>query len=210
MYARELGNPPLLVVCDLSRIEIHTNFTGSAPRSVTITLDDLERDAPVGGDLTALSALRALFRDPGRLDPRQLRERVTQEATAQVGQVAQALQARGVSQEQASHFLMRVVFAMFAEDVGLLERGLLTKLLKRAREHPERSQGYFEDLFTAMQHGGEFWGTDVRHFNGGLFDDQSALGITKEDADALVRAATLDWAEVEPAIFGMLFVGPGR
>ena len=56
-----------------------------------------------------------------------------------------------------------------------------------------------------MQHGGEFWGTDVRHFNGGLFDDQSALSVTKEDADALVRAATLDWAQVEPAIFGTLF-----
>ncbi|SEI65776.1 Type II restriction/modification system, DNA methylase subunit YeeA [Deinococcus reticulitermitis] len=205
LYARELGNPPLLLVSDLSLIEIHTNFTGSSPRAIRITLDDIERDAPVGGDLSALAALRACFRDPARLDPRQLRERVTRDATARIGEVAQALAARGVAQTGAAHFLMRVVFAMFAEDVGLLERGLLTRLLRRAREYPERSQGYFQELFSAMQGGGEFWGTDIRHFNGGLFDDSAALGITQEDADALLAAATLDWAEVEPAIFGTLF-----
>ncbi|MCD0174581.1 hypothetical protein IHN32_01260, partial [Deinococcus sp. 14RED07] len=120
LYARELDNPPLLIVSDLNVIEIHTNFTGSSPRTLRITLDDIERDAPVGGDLTALQVLRAAFRDPGRLDPRQLRERVTQDATAQIGQVAQALAARGTAPIPAAHFLMRVVFAMFAEDVGLL------------------------------------------------------------------------------------------
>lgn len=205
LYARELGNPPLLVVSDLSTVEIHTNFTASTPRAIRLTLDDIARDAPVGGDLTALSALRALFRDPGKLDPRRLRERVTREATARIGQVAQTLTARGVSQVQAAHFLMRLVFAMFSEDVGLLPRGLLTRVLKRAREHPTRSQRYFQELFTAMQHGGEFWGEDIRHFNGGLFDDSAALGLTAGDADALLAASTLDWAQVEPAIFGTLF-----
>ncbi|BDP41033.1 hypothetical protein DAETH_10020 [Deinococcus aetherius] len=205
LYARELGNPPLLVVSDFQVIEIHTNFTASSPRTIRITLDDIERDAPVSGDLTALSALRALFRDLSKLDPRQLRERVTQDATARIGQVAQALTTRGTAQVEAAHFLMRLVFAMFSEDVGLLPRGLLTKVLKRAREHPERSQGYFQELFTAMQHGGEFWGEDVPHINGGLYEDGFALPITREDADALLAASTLDWSQVEPAIFGSLF-----
>nr|WP_168734646.1 type IIL restriction-modification enzyme MmeI [Deinococcus sp. KSM4-11] len=205
LYASELGNPPLLVVCDLNRIEIHTNFTGSSPRTIALTLDDIERDAPVGGDLTALSALRALFRDPGLLDPRQLRERVTQDATAQVGQVAQALTARGVDQTRAAHFLMREVFAVFAEDVGLLPRGLMTRVLKRAQLPPDRSESNFQELFAAMQGGGDFWGEDVRHFNGGLFDDGAALPITEGDARALLQAVTLDWAQVEPEIFETLF-----
>lgn len=205
MYAAELGNPPLLLVCDLHTLEIHTNFTGSAPRTLRLSLDDIAADAPVGGDLTALSALRACFREPGLLDPRLLRERVTADATARVGGVAQALTARGLPQTTAAHFLMRVVFAMFSEDVGLLPRGLLTRLLRRAREYPERSQGYFQELFAAMQGGGEFWGDDVRHFNGGLFDDGAALAITRDDAHALLGASTLDWAQVEPAIFGTLF-----
>ena len=29
-YREALENPPLLVVCDLDRFEIHTNFTGTA------------------------------------------------------------------------------------------------------------------------------------------------------------------------------------
>lgn len=29
LYARELDNPPLLVVCDFLTIQIHTNFTGT-------------------------------------------------------------------------------------------------------------------------------------------------------------------------------------
>lgn len=97
LYARELGNPPLLVVSDLVSIEIHTNFTASSPRTIRMTLDDIARDAAVGGDLTALGALRAMFHDPARLDPRQLRERVTQEATGQIGKVAQALKDRGAT-----------------------------------------------------------------------------------------------------------------
>jgi len=32
-YREALGNPPLLVVCDLARFEIHTNFTNTVPRA---------------------------------------------------------------------------------------------------------------------------------------------------------------------------------
>lgn len=206
LYARELGNLPLIITSDLSVIEVNTNFTSSNPKTYRVTLDDIERDAKVtGSDLTAMQVLRAALHDPAALDPRLARERITQDATRRIGQVAQSLLGRDHERTQVAHFLMRVVFAMFAEDVGLLERGLLTKVLLRAKQYPERSQGYFQELFTAMQHGGEFWGSDVRHFNGGLFDDGFALAVTAPDADALVAAAKLDWAEVEPAIFGTLF-----
>ena len=40
-YREALGNPPLLIVCDIARIEIHTNFTGTAKQKHTITLDTL-------------------------------------------------------------------------------------------------------------------------------------------------------------------------
>ena len=32
LYREALENPPLLVVCDLDRFQIHTNFTGTAGR----------------------------------------------------------------------------------------------------------------------------------------------------------------------------------
>lgn len=206
LYARDLGNPPLIVTTDFVELSVHTNFTGTAPKTFRLTLDDIEDDRKLEGtELTALQVLRAVFHDPSVLDPRLVRERITTDATGQVGAVARALVKAGHSKEQVAHFLMRVVFAMFSEDVGLLDKGLLTKLLERARKYPEKSQGYFAELFSAMSTGGEFWGTDIRYFNGGLFDDHDGLPITAEDAEALLNAAKLDWAEVEPAIFGGLF-----
>jgi hypothetical protein len=39
-----LGNPPLLVVCDLARFEIQTHFNSTVPRVYRFTLDDLAAD----------------------------------------------------------------------------------------------------------------------------------------------------------------------
>ena len=36
-----VGHPPLLVVSDIDTIEIHTNFTDTAKRVITLALDDL-------------------------------------------------------------------------------------------------------------------------------------------------------------------------
>src|SRR6185437_9809312 len=64
LYREALENPPLLVVCDLDRFEIHTNFTGTAKRVYAFDLDHLAEPAN-------LDALRKLFVDPDALRPGQ-------------------------------------------------------------------------------------------------------------------------------------------
>ncbi|GAQ23931.1 hypothetical protein DEIGR_400064 [Deinococcus grandis] len=205
LYAWELGNPPLLITSDFARIEVNTAFTGTSPKTYLIGLDDIEHNQVIkGGDLTALEILNSAFHAPENLDPRHFRERLTTTATRQVGQVALRMGQRE-GKARAAHMMMRLVFALFAEDVTLLERGLVTRVLERSRAHPENSQAYFQELFRAMKGGGEFWGHDIQHFNGGLFDEADALAITSDEAAALVEAAQLDWSEVEPSIFGTLF-----
>lgn len=44
MYAGALGNPPLLVTCDLDRFEVHTQFPGTVTQVLRFTLADLARD----------------------------------------------------------------------------------------------------------------------------------------------------------------------
>jgi len=39
----------------------------------------------------------------------------------------------------------------------------------------------------------------------GLFDDDAALPLEAEDIAELSRAASLDWAEIDPSIMGTLF-----
>lgn len=45
-YREDLGNPPLLVVCDLNRFEVHTNFERTRKRIYRFDLDDIEAGAP--------------------------------------------------------------------------------------------------------------------------------------------------------------------
>lgn len=205
LYQHDLENPPLLVVTDFVRFHVHTNFTGTPPLALSFTLDDLRGERVIWDGLTALEVLRAVFHRPERLNPRVRRERITRDVTVRVGEVARTLRARERDQRRVGHFLVRLVFALFAEDAGLLPNQLVQRVLRRAAEHPEKSQSYLAELFTVMSVGGEMWGEDVRHFNGGLFDGEDALALTREELLALVGAADLDWADVEPSIFGTLF-----
>jgi len=48
-YREALENPPLLVVCDMDRIVVHTNFTNTAPQVYSIPLADLGQRRKVPG-----------------------------------------------------------------------------------------------------------------------------------------------------------------
>jgi type II restriction/modification system DNA methylase subunit YeeA len=198
LYREDLENPPLLVVSDIETIEIHTNFTGSTKRVYRLTLDDLLKPEK-------LDLLRRAFTDPGSLNPKFYRERITQDATARIGDIALRLRERGEAPEAVAHFMMQLVFALFAEDISLLPNRLVTKILEKTKGNPDRAQQYLTSLFHAMSTGGEVLLEDVPYFNGGLFQSGDALHLESDELIILLRAAELDWGEVEPAIFGTLF-----
>ena len=69
LYREDLENPPLLVVCDMDRFEVHTNYTGTAKQVYAFNLADLAVPAPTETSMPPpLDVLRALFEDPERLD----------------------------------------------------------------------------------------------------------------------------------------------
>ena len=94
---------------------------------------------------------------------------------------------------------------MFAEDVGLLPGNMFTRMLESALSQPEQSAIQARKLFGAMSKGGSVGFDTVDWFNGGLFDNDSALPLDKNGIETTLRAAALDWSEVEPAILGTLF-----
>ena len=77
---------------------------------------------------------------------------------------------RGLEPQAVAHFLVRVVFCLFAEDVGLLERGLFTRLVTRTGSDPKKFARHVGELFSVMSTGGDFLLEPIRHFNGSLFD----------------------------------------
>ncbi len=206
LYREDLENPPLLVVCDLDRFVVHSNFTGTVKRTYDFRLEDLKANAPTPTcALPPLEVLRALFIEPERLRPQQSSAQVTEKAAAEFARLAESLRKRGSDPEQAAHFLMRLLFCLFAEDIGLLPSRLFTQLVERWRTRPDQFNGILRQLFAVMAKGGSFGVEEIAHFNGGLFSDDAALELAGDDLEVLLRAAALDWASVEPAIFGTLF-----
>src|SRR5919199_147824 len=70
LYKDDLENPPLLVVSDMERYEVHTNFTGTVKKVYRFTNADLPQPEN-------LKILRALFTDPNSLRPIHTPEGVT-------------------------------------------------------------------------------------------------------------------------------------
>jgi len=204
-YREDLENPPLLVVSDLQRIIIHTNFTGSAKQKHVLELEDLREPGK-------LELLRAVFFEPQRLHPMATSEALTQQAAGTIAAIAERMRKRGLDPHEVARFLDRVIFCLFAEDVGLLPKGLFTRLIETARE-----KGGFElmarQLFETMAGGGFFGADPIRHFNGDLFANGTVLAPCAEDLEALREAARLNWSALEPSIFGTLFergLDPGK
>jgi type II restriction/modification system DNA methylase subunit YeeA len=83
---------------------------------------------------------------------------------------------------------------------------LFTRLIESNLSRPEEFISKLRLLFTAMasEHG-SFGEHNIQYFDGGLFSDDEAYELTRDDLTVLSRAAGLSWASIEPAIFGTLF-----
>jgi type II restriction/modification system DNA methylase subunit YeeA len=208
-YREDLENPPLLVVSDFVRFEVHTNFTNTPALVYRFTLDDLILTTPVAGsDLSALDILRAVFQEPEKLKPGALEVRVTQKAAEQFTKLKNNLRARHEDNEAVARFIMQLLFCLFADSVGLLPEHMFRKAIVADRLEPKKFVRKLRKLFAAMATGdSEFGIATIHHFNGGLFrlDEDTVLDLTHEDLGILRNASQLDWGRVEPAIFGTLF-----
>ena len=205
-YREALESPPLLVVCDLDRFMVHTNWTNTSPAIYSFCLQDLLRnEATATCKLPPLEVLRALFVDPGRLKPGETTAQVTTKAATEFAKLANSLRSRKVPAERAGHYIMRLLFCLFSEDIGLLPDRLFTRLIEGNRRKPAEFVKKLRQLFAAMSNGGSFGADDIPYFDGGLFMDDEAYDLTVEDLGILSRAAALNWAAIEPAIFGTLF-----
>jgi hypothetical protein len=197
-YREDLRNPPLLVVCDLQIIEVHSNFTGTLKVREVFTLDDLlieERRL----------RLKQVWTAPEVFNPTARAVEVTRAAIDGLLKVADALKGRHEDPDEVAHFLVKCVFTLFAEDVGVLPRKTFAQLLEAAVEHPGDFKEMCGQLFTLMKGGGVSLVGRIPHINGGVFSNPVAPALERTEVQLLQRAAALDWRALEPSIFGTLF-----
>ena len=197
-YALALENPPLLIVSDMARFRIRTNWTNSVSETHEFALEDL-------ADAAVRDKLEWAMSDPERLRPGETRQALTERAASAFAALAQSLRARGHEPQAVAHFVNRLVFCMFAEDVGLLPDDMFTRMLEHARRRPADFAELASRLFGAMSDGGDIGFEAVAWFNGGLFDDNAALPLDRAEIETALAAAALDWSEIDPSILGTLF-----
>ncbi len=152
-----------------------------------------------------LAVLQAVFHNPEALRSKRTRAALTKEAADKFQTISDRLQHRNSDREAVAHFVNQLVFCFFADSVGLLPNGLWRRLLQTAERKPGQAKKFLDRLFADMEKGGDFDLEDIAHFNGGLFDGRGALPLEEGEIGLLFAAASLDWALIDPTIFGTLF-----
>lgn len=199
-YALALENPPLLIVSDMERFRVTTNWTSTVSKTHEFELEDLRDGARRDLLKNAFSTSTV-----ERLKPGVTRQSLTEDAATRFADLAQLLRARGHAPESVAHFIQRLVFCMFAEDVKLLPDRMFVRMLEAARDNHGDFVELSRELFRSMAKGGRIGLERVAHFNGGLFEDDATLPLEAGDVKLLIDVAGKDWSDVDPTIFGTLF-----
>jgi len=139
------GRPPFLIIIDVGHtIDLYAEFTRSGghyapfpdPANNRFHLSDL-------ADEETQALFRTIWSDPQSLDPARRSARVTRQIADRLAQLAKSLE--GAHEPEAvANFLMRALFTMFAEDVGLLPERSFTNLLADLRHDPSSFKNMLE------------------------------------------------------------------
>lgn len=190
-YRENLYNPPLLVVCDIERWEIHTNWPNTEKKIYKFSNDDLLNPHYV-------RIVHDLFYSPDRLHPRRNTEQVTTDAARVFQQIADTMRGWKSDPDRIARFLTRLVFCLFAEDVRLLppgpkgEVGIFSEIVERTRTSPNEFKDYIAQLFKAMADGGSMMFQHIPYFDGLLFADAEVEDVPFEGLNELVGGGTRD------------------
>lgn len=134
-------------------------------------------------------------------------EAVTREAADRLATCFNKLIIRKVDRAHAQRFILQFLVALFSEDIGLLEKYFVAKLIDECQD-PADAYDLIGGLFVEMNtpgktQGGRFKGVD--YFNGGLFREPARLELYPDEIAQLREAAKSNWSQVRPEIFGTLF-----
>ncbi len=202
------GVPPFMVIVDVGfSFELWSDFSGTGrhytqfpdTRSFRFNIETLT-------DPKIRERLRKVWESPHDLDPSRISAKVTRDIADKLARLAKSLEKEHAPKAVAD-FLMRGLFTMFAEDVGILRERSFTDVLLRYKDRPPVLRQMLTALWRDMNHGTAFSTViedAIPQFNGTLYANAEALLLTAEQIDLLILAAKADWREVEPAIFGTL------
>ncbi|MCT1607597.1 class I SAM-dependent DNA methyltransferase [Nesterenkonia massiliensis] len=142
------------------------------------------------------------------------REQASIKAAQLMASLYEGLAGSGYDDHQASVFLVRTLFALYADDSGLWERDLFLEFLENRtsedggdlgsqmnllfqvlRTHPDKRPTTMTGLLARFP-----------YVNGGLFEEVVEIPFfTSDMRTRMIEACYFNWSAISPAIFGSLF-----
>lgn len=191
--------PKLAVLCNFDELYIY---------DLNIQLDEPVERVSVAELADRLDAVTFMLPEPR--EPRFSNNRVeaTREAAAKLARVYQQLIGRGETAERAQRFVLQCLVGLFAQSIDLLPHGFFHAHIEDCLAERGSTYDLFGALFRQMgdpvpARAGRY--ISVRYFHGGLFKTVDPVALGREELEALQAASALNWARVQPAIFGAIF-----
>lgn len=126
----------------------------------------------------------------------------------------EALSDSGYDDHDASVFLVRVLFCLYADDSGVWERDLFYEFLEQRTAEDGTDLGpQLAFLFQAMNRPADRRQKNIDeiiarfpYVNGGIFAEPAAIpSFDSAMRRLLIQACAFNWSDISPAIFGSLF-----
>ncbi len=198
-----IAAPPYLVLCSVRQFEIWE--PGRYPNGPvdSFSLSELPDRAE---SLLFLAGRKPLFGGPGAA--------VTEQAAEHMVKLYfSLLERKAVEPEELRRFIVQTVWALFAEDIGILEGKPLETLMRALLADNTRSTAVeLADLYRRFntkedERRNRGRPQSVPFVNGDLFAQTSEVHLESNELEHLLQASRFDWRYVNPTVFGSLLEG---
>ena len=192
--------PPVIIVSDFARIRIVEYLLN---QSHEFSLDELPKNLHHFEGVISQNTKNVAV----------VEIEADQKASRLMANLYKQLEQNGYEGHEASVFMVRILFCLFADDTRMWKSGLFGGYLKDTstdgKDTGARVQALFEWLDTPMDKRPKVVDELLQNFpyvNGGLFSERlNSFFFTPEMRKALLEACAYDWSSINPTIFGSLF-----
>lgn len=195
--------PPIIIVSDFANIRIINVLGGTSTQFLLSELPaHINRFESIIGDAGVAATWSEASADS--------------EAANLMSQLFITFEKAGYTGHEVSVLLVRILFLLFGDDTTMwrrTEKGLFRDVVEISAADGSGLGAILQDLFRVLncpqEHRSKTISKSLSEFpyvNGGLFSEEiSTFDFNSSMREALLSAASYDWSQISPAIFGSLF-----
>ena len=197
---KEAELPKYILISDF---DIFKLYDLEEDKTYEFTLNELYKNVNLFGFIAGYTKHKVVAEDP-----------INIEAALLMGKLHDELKQTGYDGHALEHFLVRLLFLLFAEDTAIFDKRTFTEFIEnKTNEDGSDIGSRFTELFQVLNTSFEKRLKNLDeslasfpYVNGKLFAE--FLPIPSFDSkmrNALLECCNLDWSRISPAIFGSLF-----